>query len=372
MGNRKRLARMLVAVAIAGCSRQPTENPATPHLQAPVAVSSSAVPPGMPDTQAREPSHDVESSEDSRRIPLRHNRPTGDMPLADGIDFAPGSPPGAEHPAGTSFVVQLGDDDRVRVTEWDLATRTVLHEAKLDLPGTLEFLQAPGASVRIMSSAYNGPLYFVQLTRSLELVTRQELGHVSVRGPNAFSGDGSLTVVLADGIPDATSASTGPSGVFAMSFDAAGNRLAKRMLALSEEHGGTLTPMMNDNLAVIDGHVFVALMDPEDALHILRLAPDLRTERDRKLPLHTPGNLQAKLRNLDDHLALDLPDHPDLLELPLDLDLAHAVHRPRPAPPPAFPGASEVCGPSLRLASELLALCNCGKQTCLSWAPLPP
>jgi len=184
-------------------------------------------------------------------------------------------------------------------------------------------------------------------------------------------------VILADGTPDATDTPRDLFGLFAMSFDAAGNRIAKRILEPYEEDGGTSSPMMNDNLAVLDGHVYVALVDAAYRLRVLRLTRDLRTDREKRLPVPASfTNPQAKLLALDGHLVLDLPDSLDLLELPLDLDLAHLTHRPRPAPPPPFPGiggaSDERCGPSLRLASELLALCNCGKQTCLSWAPLPP
>jgi hypothetical protein len=288
--------------------------------------------------------------------------------------MVPGSPPDAAHASGTSYVVQLADDDAVHVTEWDLSTGTTLHDTKLDLPAWNLRMLDPDRSVRIMASEYNGRLFFVQLARSLQVVTRQELGSVSVLGPNAFAGDEGVAAILAHGTPDGMD---GPLGIFAMTFDASGKRIAKRMLEPHDEDGGTSSPMMNDNLAVLDGHVYVALVDAAYRLRVLRLTRDLRTEREKRLPIPASfNNPQAKLLVLDGHLVLDLPDSLDLLELPLDLDLAHLTHRPRPAPLPPFPGdgdaGGERCGPPHRFASELLALCNCGKQTCLSWAPLPP
>jgi hypothetical protein len=370
------LACLVVAAVTAGCSRQPPENPATPNLQTPT-VATVPVPPPLP---LPEPptvaSPSASSSARGRSIPLRQIIPASDIPPATALDVMPGSLPGADHPAGTAFVAMFADDDAVHVTEWDLASGVALHDTKLDLPAWgLRFVQTPGPSVRIMASAYNGPLVFVQLTRALKVVTRQEVGFVSVLGPNGFAGDLGLTAILADGMVDPTRSPKADSGLFAMSFDAVGNHAATRLLERDTEDGGTSSPMMNDNLAVLGGHVYVALVDAAYRLRVLRLTRDLRTERERRLPLPASfSNPQAKLLAEGGHLVLDLPDSLDLLELPLDLDLAHVAHRPRPASLPPFPGdaGGERCGPPRRFASELLALCNCGKQTCLSWAPLPP
>ncbi len=374
MNSTPRLAGMM-ALLFLGCSRQPTESPATPVLLTPAAPAPSS---GASATGTTAPPTSAASADPSstapRMIPLRHNRPLGDMPRAFALDVAPGSPPGAARLAGTAFVVQVGDDDALGVTEWDLAKAAALRSIELDLPSWgLQFLRAPGPSLRLMASGYNGPLYFVQLTKTLRVVTRQQLGTVSVLGPNAFAGDDVLTVILADGIPDPTDSPRDPSGLFATSFDAAGNRLAKRILEPYDEDGGTSSPMMSDNLAVLGDHVYVALVDAAYRLRVLRLTRDLRTEREKRLPLPASfSNSQAKLLAIDGHLVLDLPDSLDLLELPLDLDLAHLTHRPRPSTSPPFPDGGDRCGPALAMGSELLALCNCGAQTCLSWAPLPP
>jgi hypothetical protein len=376
MGARVRLGHLLVVAVTACCSRQAPEKPATAYLQAPSGPSAELVTTTAgPPTLAPATSADVSAALPPRSIPLRRNRPASDTPPAAGLDLLGGSLPGPRYPSGTSFVVELADDDAVHVAEWDLATRTALHEARLDVPSWgLQLLKGPGPSVRLLANAYNGPLLFVQLTGSLDVAARREVGRVSVMGPNGFAGDETLTVVLAHGEADVARRRNAESGIFATSFDASGDQLAKRLLERDVEDGGTSSPMMSDNLAVVDGHAFVVLVDPAYRLRVLRLARDLRTERERTLPLASSyDNPQARLHNLDGHLVLDLPLAPDLVDLPLDLDLSRITHRPRPAPPPDFPGGGgEVCSPSLRLASELLAICNCGNQTCLSWAPLPP
>jgi hypothetical protein len=363
----------LVALTL-GCSRQPSESPATPYLQAPSSPTPTTSPvpsSSLADDAASRPAPDASVARHS--IPLRHTQPAGDTPPAADLDLMPGSPPDAAHPSGTAIVAELADDNAVHVTEWDLETSRALHDTKLEVPfWTLRLLRAPGPGVRLVASDYNGPLFFVQLTDTLQIKTKSELGTVSVSGHDAIAGDAEISAILSSGIPDRTSSPADPSGLFVMSFDAEGNRLAKRFLERDQPRGGTSTWMMFDNLAVLGGQVYVALVDARDGLHVLRLTRDLHTERDRLLPFPRDfSNTHAKLHAVDGHLVLDLPDQPDLLDLPLDLDLSRATHRPRPAPPPPFPGGGEVCGPSLRLASELLALCSCGKQTCLSWAAAP-
>ena len=242
--------------------------------------------------------------------------------------------PCPKYPSGTSFVAELADDAAVHVTEWDLATRTALHEARLDVPSWgLQLLKGPGPSVRLLANAYNGPLLFVQLTGSLDVAARREVGRVSVMGPNGFAGDESLTVVLAHGEADVARRRNAKSGIFATSFDATGDQLAKRLLERDVDDGGTSSPMMSDNLAVVDGHAFVVLVDPAYRLRVLRLARDLRTERERTLPLASSyDNPQARLHNLDGHLVLDLPLAPRPRRPP---------PRPRPLPhhPPPAPRA---------------------------------
>jgi hypothetical protein len=362
----------LLAMAL-GCSRQQTEAPAAPTLQAPTASMSAgiATPPSPAASAAASSSRSGDDLE-GRTIRLRHDGPWSPEPESPAVELRPGSPPDAAHPDGTAIVVELADDDAVSVTEWDLATKTALHQTEMALPAwDLRVLEGPGP-IRVLAAGYNGPLHFVQLTSSLQVVTKAQIGSLSVLGVHGFAGDPSLTVILANGYMDGADGPKDPSGTFAMSFDAAGHRLAKRILLPYQEHRGTLSPMMHQNLAVLDGHAYVALLDESDGLHVLRLTRDLRTDRDRLLRLPKAySNIQASLQALDGHLVLDLPDQPDLLDLPLDLDLSHATHRPRPAPPPALPGGGDLCGPPLRLASELLALCSCGKQMCLSWAPAP-
>ncbi len=358
-----------------GCSREPNESPATPTLPsaaAPVAATASAPLPLASATMGQAPA--AEASLHLHSIPLRHARPLADSPPASGLDLLAGSAPDAQHQSGTAYVAQLADDSSVHVTEWDLATAKALHDTTLDVPAWgLRFLPGTNQPIRILASAYNGPLVFVELTPSLQVVARRGIGRVSVLGPNAFAGDASFTVVVADGTADVTWAPSADSGLFAMSLTASGDLQARRLLERNQEQGSTASPMMHDNVAVLGGNAYVALVDAAYGLRVLRLTPDLRVDQDKTLPLpRSYDNPQAKLHAVDGHLVLDLPDQPDLLDLPLDLDLSHAAHRPRPAPPPPFPGGGEVCGPSLRLASELLALCNCGKQTCLSWAPAPP
>jgi hypothetical protein len=304
---------------------------------------------------------------EGNRIPLRRIRPppADGTPPAVSLAFTPGEPPSAAHPEGTVYVVLLGDDDAYHVTQWDLATRVALHQTTIDPRGANLAILFAGPAVRIMSAMYNGDLTFLQLTDSLKLVATHHLGQVSVRGPKAFAGDETLTVILADGTPDDTGSNRDPSGLFAMSFDAAGTRVAKRILVPK----GRQAAMMGRNLAVVQGHVYVVLVDASDQLRAVQLTRELRTEREK--PIAVPAayaNVESHLLNVDGHLVLDVPDQPDWLEL--SLDLSTVTHRPRPAPVPAFPG-DDHCGVATRTASQLLALCDCGKFTCLAWAPLP-
>ncbi len=354
----------LLLALLGSCSREPTESPATPVVRAPTASISLSAPVPVVDADASAPAHEVVAVD--RRIRLRRRRPwpaDGTPPPAD-LDFEPGAPPGPAHPEGTVFVVLSGDDGTYRITEWDLATRVALHETKLDPPrGNLQIF-ARGPSVRVMAHEFNGELDLLQLTDALQLVANNRLGQVSVAGPNALAGDDSLTVVLADGIPDETGSATDPSGLFAMSFDQAGKRIAKRILLRGQE-----ASRMSGNLAVIGGHVYVALIDSANRLRVLQLSPELRTEREK--PMAIPPvfeNVRTKLRDVDGHLILDVEGQPDWLEV--SLDLSRLTHRPRPAPVPDFPGKG--CGQAVRMATQLLALCDCGRSTCLAWTPPSP
>ncbi len=355
-----------VVPSLGGCSRQQLEGPAAPVVVAAVAPSTpqaaasaslDAAPPGPPPIG------------DSRRIRLRKERLPGPdgLPLPHDVDFTPGRPPSAAHPDGTVLVVMHGDDDAYHVTEWDLATRTALHDTTVE-PGGAEleiFLHAP--SVSVMANMYNDELHLLQLTDSLQLVASHRHGTVSVTGPNALAGDGELTAVLAHGTPDDKGGNRDPSGLFAMTFDAAGNRLAKRILELRVPDGFEPSARMTGNLAVIGGHVYVALMDDkQELLRVDKLTRDLRTEREMPIPLPASfSNIWSQLQDVDGRLVLDNPDQPDLLEL--SLDLSKVTHRPRPATVPPFPGTG--CGTAVRTGSQLLALCDCGRSTCLAWTP---
>jgi hypothetical protein len=264
------------------------------------------------------------------------------------------------------FVVLYADDEKYHATEWDLAHALALHDTVVDPQGADLAILSRGPSVGILASMYNGEVHLLQLTDSLRLVANNRLGQLSVFGVEGLAGDGDVTVVLAEGIPDSTGSNRDPSGLFAMSFDAAGHRLGERILVSPRPVVGEPSCEMKRNVAVISGHVYVALIDEKDQLRAVRLGRDLRTEREK--PIAVPasvGNESAHLLDMDGHLVLDVDGQPDWLEL--SLDLATITHRPRPAPVPAFPGKG--CGPAVVAGSQLLATCDCGRSTCLAWTP---
>ncbi len=362
------LALPLAVPSLGGCSRQQVEAPA-PVVMAPMARSTpqaaasaslDAAPPGPPPVEY------------SRRIRLRRKKvPSPDgLPLPHDLAFTPGMPPSAAHPEGTVLVVLDEDDGAYHVTEWDLATRTALHDTTVEPGGADLMIFSHGPSVGVMASMFNDELHLLQLTDSLQLVASHRLGTVSVTGPNALAGDGELTVVLAHGTPDDHGGNKDPSGLFAMSFDAAGNRVAMRILERRVPGGFEPSAMMIRNLAVIGGHAYVALLDDEqERLRIVKLSRDLRTEK--QTPISLPPsflNEGSQLLDVDRHLVLDTQGQPDWLEV--SLDLSQVIHRPRPAPVPAFPGKG--CGPAIVAGSQLLATCDCGRFTCLAWTPPNP
>jgi hypothetical protein len=263
------------------------------------------------------------------------------------------------HPAGTVFVAQVKDDG-ITVTEWNLATRSPLRRGAVPLPEEVcnVHVLPVGDGARLMAWRWNGELYYAHLDEALQTVRTEKLGQVYPGGPNAFAADDDVAVILAEGVPDAREGAEVPGGFFAMSFDATGNRVAKRMLA---PNGLS----MGGNLAVVHGQIYVALNDEDYSLRLLQLTRDLRTVRQRKLPYRQ----LATLDHVGDALVLDVLRAPDLLEV--SLDLSRTIRRPRPAPTPAFPGSGN-CGPPLQMGPELITQCDCGPQTCLAWAPLPP
>src|ERR1019366_7616567 len=271
------------------------------------------------------------------------------------------------HPAGTAIVTEApADESASTISEWDLATGSALRRVELQLPPEATNVQAirSNDAIHVVASEYNAALYYVQLTPALEVVARHRLGIVTPLGPNAIATDGTLTVILADGVLDDDGPDGGAGGFFAVSFDVAGRGASGRLLDPATATGSSASASLSSNLTVAGGNPYVVLADRKGKLRVEELSPGLKTIR--RAPLALPRGIvgtSAELTQEDGHLVVDLGKKTE--PIALTLDLAHASiaarHESR-----AFQGRDE-CGAAVGIGSVRAALCACGNDTCLEW-----
>jgi hypothetical protein len=193
--------------------------------------------------------------------------------------IAAGELPGTAFPAGTVYLAR-SEEGALYVAEWDLARAAVRRKVRLDLADS-------GASVRIwhIGNALHLLIWdralrirYVRLTSDLRQTSSEDLGQAGDGSePGPIVGNAAWTWLFFEGIP-ANTDTADAKGYYAMSFDAAGKRMAARMLSVQEPFRA------RDVALVIDGNAFVALNTPRQAtdekgIDIIRLTPALQIEK---------------------------------------------------------------------------------------------
>jgi len=358
---------LLTAVLLAACSRQAADPPPAPvavlapTLSSPQPLPSVRLPAPAEPAKPAKPERDPHSIVLPRRFVMQASGAV--MPMS----LLPGRLPDAAHPAGTAIVTEvLADESASTISEWDLTTGTAERRVELPLPPEATNVQAirSNDAIHVVASEYNAALYYVQLTSNLEVVAKHRLGMVTPLGPNAIATDGTLTVILADGVLDDDGPDGGAGGLFAVSFDAAGRRISGRLL----DSASSTSALLSRNLTIASGAPYVVLADRNWKLRVEELSPSLKTIR--RAPLALPrGTLgtSAALAQDDGHIVVDLGKKTE--PITLTLDLAHASTAPRHEIR-AFQGRDE-CGVPVGIGSVQAGLCACGKDTCLEWAAAP-
>ena len=287
------------------------------------------------------------------------------------MSILPGREPDALHPAGTVFVGEVVVEDNElasTIGEWDLATGGVLRRVRLSVPPTAAWARIVRSdhAIHVMASEYNGGLYYLQLTLQLDVLANEQLGTVSVSGPNAIATDGHVTAILADGTTDPRGNERRLDGLFIASFDASGRLAGERLLMVPDE--SAYSTRLSRNLVVAAGRIFVLLRDKNARARVEELAPDLKTVRRIELPPRVealdPG---FELTFEGGHLVADLGKGELAFDIPLDLSRASRLVRPQPS---RFQGRND-CSEPVRIGQVQAALCACGKDTCLEWTSAP-
>jgi hypothetical protein len=128
-----------------------------------------------------------------------------------------------------------------------------------------------GSVLHVLAWGHPGILQYVRLTPELQVATApQTLGEPEGEGPGPVVGDARWTLILFEGVPASATKPDG-RGYYAVSFDAAGARIAERMLAAR-----TAFPRANDRAVVSGGYAFVPTRS--DDVVFARLGPTLRVE----------------------------------------------------------------------------------------------
>lgn len=356
----------LAFCAVVACSKQATDpSTAAPVLVvfAPPVASATAPPPPL--AGAHPPPRDPHS------IVLPRRFVSSDSGEASPMSLLVGREPDASHRTGTVFVGEvLVEDDALAstVVEWDLAKGVAVRRVKLPLPPTAAWSRIirSDRAIHVMASEYNGALYYLHLTTQLDVVANEQLGTVSVSGPNAIATDGQLTAILANGTTDPKGSAGRLDGLFIAAFGPSGRLAGERLLMAPDD--SVYSTRLSRNMAVVGGSIFVLLRDRNARARVEELASDLKTVRRIELP----SRLEAldpgfELTLEGDHLVADLGERERVFAIPLDLSRASRIVRPQRS---GFRGRND-CSDQVEMGQVKAALCACGKDTCLEWTAAP-
>jgi hypothetical protein len=171
------------------------------------------------------------------------------------VDAIPGDAPSSDHPQGTVLVAQATEDDpSPAITEWDLATGSIVRSAVLPLPAEqadLRIVRAGNRFHAFASRAPDGPIFYARFDASLHLE------HVELWGTGErprVATDGDAIAVLWAG---ARASATGDRGWHLEVIDALGRRAWAAVVSRTE--GSTFA--FGDPLAFTGGRAFVLLAD---------------------------------------------------------------------------------------------------------------
>ncbi len=212
----------------------------------------------------------------AHRILLPDARPLDGGQWAD-VDALAGQPPGPAHPAGTVIVAQASaQEPSPTVTEWDLASGSVVRGAALPLPASqadLRIVRAGGALHVFASRAPRGPIVYARLDESLRIERVEPLGFGE--RPRVAT-DGNVIAALWEGTAAAGSRDPGWRLIL---VDARGHPLWTARLARTD----LSTYYFGNPLALVAGHVFALLPDRPE-LSIVEFSADGREQHVSALP----------------------------------------------------------------------------------------
>jgi hypothetical protein len=195
------------------------------------------------------------------------------LPLSS---LARGEMPGTAFPAGTVYVARAEAGDAY-VTEWDLARGAARRRVKLEVPPGESSLRIRriGDVLHVLAWGHPGRLLYVRLTLDLHALAPPELlGEPSGAGPGPIVGDAQWTLILFEGVPAYATKPDG-AGYYAVSYDAAGARIAERMLASHPP-----LPHTRDVAAILGAYALVPAQAYGDCrVAFVRLSPTLRIDR---------------------------------------------------------------------------------------------
>jgi len=211
---------------------------------------SAAMPPARAWAEAEWPVATVR-----HRLVLPDARPLGGVGRgvwAD-VDAIPGQAPGPGHPQGTVLVAQAtGHDPSPAITEWDLATGSMVRSTVLPLPAAqadLRLVRAGGRLHAFASRAPDGPIFYARFDASLRLEHVEPWG--SGERPRVAT-DGDAVAVLWSG---ARARAPGDRGWQLEVIDALGQPAWAAVV--SRTSGSTFAA--GDPLAFTGGRTFVLL-----------------------------------------------------------------------------------------------------------------
>jgi hypothetical protein len=232
------------------------------------------------------------------------------------VDAIPGQAPGPGHPQGTVLVAQAtAHDPSPAVTEWDLATGSILQSAVLPLPAAeadLRLVRAGGRLHAFASRAPDGPIFHARLDASLRIEHVDRWG----RGERPrIATDGDAIAVLWSGTREGAG---GERGWRLEVIDALGSSAWGAVVARTS--GSTFA--FGDPLAFVGGSVFV-LLASQAVPAVVAFSPGGRERRVSALPfrpddgrlLASRGNVfftdGCRVTDLADGSGLRVPDRPE-------------------------------------------------------------
>ena len=189
------------------------------------------------------------------RLALPDARPLGgaDRGVWADVDAVPGQSPGPGHLQGTVLVAQAtAHDPSPAITEWDLATGSMVRSTVLPLPAAqadLRLVRAGGGLHAFASRAPDGPIFYARFDASLRLEHLERLG--SGERPRVAT-DGDAIAVLWSG---ARARGPGDRGWQLEVIDAVGQPAWTAVV--SRTSGSTFA--VGDPLAFTGGRTFVLL-----------------------------------------------------------------------------------------------------------------